>query len=417
MKKKVLFLTAGILVLSVSASPVLASDPPEDDYYYDDYYYDDYYYDDYNYEEDNYYQDEDTGEWMESNNAGWTEEEGYFEPHYFYEDGSVWFEDATGIVYIGSQDQYYIDDNGQLMENQQTAPDTSQNSGQKQASDSSSKPEENAEPEKKGELHMVVSFPVSDFITDSMVDGKGGYSETRSVNEGKSMAVLIKLSRAETEAASISSPRDFMAQYYPIGDVTTEEETAIDSYPATHFQYESGLNEDAQAVDALVCQTDEFTFGLFILTPLDNYDKDTEKYATELIKSVNLVYAENIDMAMTDYFQVLTPERWKYLCRYETTPTENGGYVLTYYNGDTPVLTLEARHYDGTDQPLDSVWQSYLGRIANTDGSQQYDLLATISQYSEDASDEWKEMYDTYEDVINGIRIMDGYALTAGSHA
>ena len=39
-------------------------------------------------------------------------------------------------------------------------------------------------------------------------------------------------------------------------------------------------------------------------------------------------------MAMTDYFQVLTPERWKYLCHYETTETENGGYKLTYYNED-----------------------------------------------------------------------------------
>ena len=72
-------------------------------------------------------------------------------------------------------------------------------------------------------------------------------------------------------------------------------------------------------------------------------------------------------MAMTDYFQVLTPERWKYLCRYETTETENGGYKLTYYNEDVPVLTLEARYYDGEDQPLDSVWQGYLGRIETVD--------------------------------------------------
>ena len=47
----------------------------------------------------------------------------------------------------------------------------------------------------------------------------------------------------------------------------------------------------------------------------------------------------------------------------------------------------------------------------------KYDLLATVSQYSEDASDEWKEMYDTYEDVINGIRMLDGCSLVEGSHA
>ena len=168
-------------------------------------------------------------------------------------------------------------------------------------------------------------------------------------------------------------------------------------------------------VDALACQTDDYTFGLFILTPSDAYDKAAEKKATELIKSIDFIYAESVDMAMTDYFQVLTPERWKYLCHYETTETENGGYKLTYYNEDVPVLTLEARYYDGEDQPLDSVWQGYLGRIETVDGK-KYDLLSTISQYSEDASDEWKEMYDTYLDTINGIRMMDGCSLTEGSH-
>ena len=145
------------------------------------------------------------------------------------------------------------------------------------------------------------------------------------------------------------------------------------------------------------------------------YDETAEKEAAELIKSIDFVYAENVDMAMTDYFQVLTPERWKYLCHYETTKTENGGYKLTYYNEDVPVLTLEARYYDGEDQPLDSVWQGYLGRIETVDGK-KYDLLSTISQYSEDASDEWKEMYDTCLDTINGIRMMDGCSLTEGSH-
>ena len=47
---------------------------------------------------------------MEGNDAGWTEQDGYFEPHYYYEDGSVWLEDATGTTYIGSRDKYYIDD-------------------------------------------------------------------------------------------------------------------------------------------------------------------------------------------------------------------------------------------------------------------------------------------------------------------
>ena len=339
---------------------------------------------------------------MEGNDAGWTEQDGYFEPHYYYEDGSVWLEDATVTTYIGSRDKYYIDDYGNLQEYSESEADSS-------SGDSS---EESSESEKRGELHMRVGFPADDTIRESMPE-KGGYFEQRSVNEGKSTAFVLKVANSSLEDSSL---KGFLAEYYPIkGDIITQKDLAFDSYPATKYQYLTAVNEEEKNVDALVCQTDDYTFGLFILTPSDTYDKAAEKEATELIKSIDFVYAESVDMAMTDYFQVLTPERWKYLCRYETTATENGGYKLTYYNEDVPVLTLEARYYDGEDQPLDSVWQGYLGRIETVDGK-KYDLLSTISQYSEDASDEWKEMYDTCLDTINGIRIMDGCSLTEGSH-
>ena len=238
--------------------------------------------------------------------------------------------------------------------------------------------------------------------------------EQRSVNGGKSTAFVLKVPNSSLEDSSL---KGFLAEYYPVkGEIITKKDLTFESYPATKYQYLTEVNEEEKNVDALVCQTDDYTFGLFVLTPSDTYNKAAEKEATELIKSIDFVYAERVDMAMTDYFQVLTPERWKYLCHYETTETENGGYKLTYYNEDVPVLTLEARYYDGEDQPLDSVWQGYLGRIETVDGK-KYDLLSTISQYSKDASDEWKEMYDTYLDVINGIRIMDGCSLTEGSHA
>ena len=260
---------------------------------------------------------------------------------------------------------------------------------------------------------MRVGFHDSDTVIESMPE-KENYFERRYVNDEKSTAAVLKVANSSLED---SSANDFLAEYYPVkGEITTKKDLTFESYPATKYQYVTSVNEEDKNVDALVCQTDDYTFGLFILTPSDTYDKAAEKAAAELIKSVNFIYAERIDMAMTDHFQVLTPERWKYLCHYETTETENGGYKLTYYNEDVPVLTLEARYYDGKDQPLDSVWQGYLGRIEAMDGK-KYDLLATVSQYSEDASDEWKEMYDTYEDVINGIRMLDGCSLVEGSHA
>ncbi|OLA07310.1 MAG: hypothetical protein BHV90_03710, partial [Clostridiales bacterium 42_27] len=359
----------------------------------------------------------------EGNDAGWTEQDGYFEPHYYYEDGSVWLEDATGTTYIGSRDDYYIDDYGNLQEYSDSEDNSSSNTtgnSSSQTSDSSypgsssnTDTEESSESEKRGELHMRVGFHDSDTVIESMPE-KENYFERRYVNDEKSTAAVLKVANSSLED---SSANDFLAEYYPVkGEITTKKDLTFESYPATKYQYVTSVNEEDKNVDALVCQTDDYTFGLFILTPSDTYDKAAEKAAAELIKSVNFIYAERIDMAMTDHFQVLTPERWKYLCHYETTETENGGYKLTYYNEDVPVLTLEARYYDGKDQPLDSVWQGYLGRIEAMDGK-KYDLLATVSQYSEDASDEWKEMYDTYEDVINGIRMLDGCSLVEGSHA
>ncbi|WP_411328344.1 hypothetical protein [Blautia obeum] len=407
MHKKFLVLLTGSIALSISAVPVLASDPPTDDGQYiwqdenGDYWYRNGSEDEY-IGEGNYAPDPDSGELMESNDAGWTEQDGYFEPHYYYEDGSVWLEDATGTTYIGSRDTYYIDDYGNLQEYSDSEADSS----------SGDSPEESSESEKRGELHMRVGFPADTTIRESMPE-KGGYFEQRSVNEGKSTAFVLKVANSSLEDSSL---KGFLAEYYPVkGEIITKEDLTFESYPATKYQYLTAVNEEEKNVDALVCQTDDYTFGLFILTPSDTYDKAAEKEAAELIKSIDFIYAEYVDMAMTDYFQVLTPERWKYLCRYETTETENGGYKLTYYNEDVPVLTLEARYYDGKDQPLDSVWQGYLGRIETVDGK-KYDLLSTISQYSEDASDEWKEMYDTYLDTINGIRMMDGCSLTEGSH-
>ena len=407
MHKKILFLLTGLIALSISAVPVLASDPPTDDGQYiwqdenGDYWYRNGSEDEY-IGEGNYAPDPDSGELMEGNDAGWTEQDGYFEPHYYYEDGSVWLEDATGTTYIGSRDKYYIDDYGNLQEYSDSEADSS----------SGDSPEESSESEKRGELHMRVGFPADTTIRESMPE-KGGYFEQRSVNEGKSTAFVLKVANSSLEDSSL---KGFLAEYYPVkGEIITKKDLTFESYPATKYQYLTEVNEEEKNVDALVCQTDDYTFGLFVLTPSDTYDKAAEKEATELIKSIDFVYAERVDMAMTDYFQVLTPERWKYLCHYETTETENGGYKLTYYNEDVPVLTLEARYYDGEYQPLDSVWQGYLGRIETVDGK-KYDLLSTISQYSEDASDEWKEMYNTYLDTINGIRMMDGCSLTEGSH-
>ena len=334
MHKKFLVLLTGSIALSISAVPVLASDPPTDDGQYiwqdenGDYWYRNGSEDEY-IGEGNYAPDPDSGELMESNDAGWTEQDGYFEPHYYYEDGSVWLEDATGTTYIGSRDKYYIDDYGNLQEYSDSEADSS----------SGDSPEESSESEKRGELHMRVGFSADDMIIESMPE-KEGYFEQRSVNDGKSTAFVLKVANSSLEDSSL---KGFLAEYYPVkGEIITQKDLTFESYPATKYQYLTAVNEEEKNVDALVCQTDDYTFGLFILTPSDAYDKAAEKKATELIKSIDFIYAESVDMAMTDYFQVLTPERWKYLCHYETTETENGGYKLTYYNEDVPVLTLEA---------------------------------------------------------------------------
>ena len=84
MHKKILVLLTGAIALSISAVPVLASDPPTDDGQYiwqdenGDYWYRNGSEDEY-IGEGNYAPDPDSGELMEGNDAGWTEQDGYFE--------------------------------------------------------------------------------------------------------------------------------------------------------------------------------------------------------------------------------------------------------------------------------------------------------------------------------------------------
>ena len=142
MHKKILVLLTGAIALSISAVPVLASDPPTDDGQYiwqdenGDYWYRNGSEDEY-IGEGNYAPDPDSGELMEGNDAGWTEQDGYFEPHYYYEDGSVWLEDATGTTYIGSRDKYYIDDYGNLQEYSDSETDSSSGDSSEESSDTS----------------------------------------------------------------------------------------------------------------------------------------------------------------------------------------------------------------------------------------------------------------------------------------
>lgn len=225
MHKKILVLLTGAIALSISAVPVLASDPPTDDGQYiwqdenGDYWYRNGSEDEY-IGEGNYAPDPDSGELMEGNDAGWTEQDGYFEPHYYYEDGSVWLEDATGTTYIGSRDKYYIDDYGNLQEYSDSETDSSSGDSSEESSDTSgnsssqdsdssypnsssdTNTEDSSESEKRGELHMRVGFPADDTIRESMPE-KEGYFEQRSVNGGKSTAFVLKVPKFLSGGSSL----------------------------------------------------------------------------------------------------------------------------------------------------------------------------------------------------------------------
>lgn len=216
MHKKISVLLTGAIALSISAVPVLASDPPTDDGQYiwqdenGDYWYRNGSEDEY-IGEGNYAPDPDSGELMEGNDAGWTEQDGYFEPHYYYEDGSVWLEDATGTTYIGSRDKYYIDDYGNLQEYSDSETDSSPpeilqknppipvETPSSQDSDSSypnsssdTNTEDSSESEKRGELHMRVGFPADDTPIRESMPEKEGYFEQRSVKWRKKHCLCFK---------------------------------------------------------------------------------------------------------------------------------------------------------------------------------------------------------------------------------
>ena len=164
-RKKIFAICAATFILAPVA--VYASDAPTDEGQYiwqdenGDFWYRNGTEDEY-IGEGNYGQDPDSGEWMEANNAGWTEEEGYFEPHYHYDGkGGVWFEQGDDDYYIGSTDQYYIDDNGQLCE---ISGKASGEHGADTASETSAGDSEDQEAEKTGELYMLADFKLQDTI-------------------------------------------------------------------------------------------------------------------------------------------------------------------------------------------------------------------------------------------------------------
>ena len=88
MKKYYLLLAAGALGCALASLPVLASDAPTDEGNYiwqdenGDFWWRNGSEDEY-LGDGNYAPDPDSGELMEANDAGWTEQDGYFEPHYY----------------------------------------------------------------------------------------------------------------------------------------------------------------------------------------------------------------------------------------------------------------------------------------------------------------------------------------------
>ena len=107
----------------------------------------------------------------------------------------------------------------------------------------------------------MVDFQSTDQILESMPDGKLGYSELRMTNEGKSMALALKV--ANTEAHTTGTPQDFVSEYYAInGAVDSEESLSIASYPATRFHYQTALNEDTKSCGVpVVCASVFATFS------------------------------------------------------------------------------------------------------------------------------------------------------------
>ena len=171
MKKYYLLLAAGALGCALASLPVLASDAPTDEGNYiwqdenGDFWWRNGSEDEY-LGDGNYAPDPDSGELMEANDAGWTEQDGYFEPHYYYEDGSVWWENGDEQTYIGSRDQYYIDDYGNLQEFSSPASDG--NDSNQVSSDSNSFSDDTQQ--RTGELHLMVDFQSTDQILESMPD-------------------------------------------------------------------------------------------------------------------------------------------------------------------------------------------------------------------------------------------------------
>ena len=70
------------------------------------------------------------------------------------------------------------------------------------------------------------------------------------------------------------------------------------------------VNDEDREVDALVCLTDEYSFGLFILTePKHSMMRIFKSANEELIRSADLIYAERIRYGIVQSFSRFSPQR------------------------------------------------------------------------------------------------------------
>ena len=105
---------------------------------------------------------------MEANNAGWTEEEELcWSPIITMTGkGGVWFEQGDDDYYLGSTDQYYIDDNGQLCEISGKASGDG-GGGTDFLEIAAAGDSEDQEAERTGGLYMLADFKLQDTIMES----------------------------------------------------------------------------------------------------------------------------------------------------------------------------------------------------------------------------------------------------------
>lgn len=118
---------------------------------------------------------------------------------------------------------------------------------------------------------LTGNLPRQAQLIENTLDGEGGYRERLSAEEGNVTLLLLRRAKSRENPEEWTVERALQEDYPDLRGLKTVEGQTVSGYAARRARFETGQNEDARLVDALVFETEEYGFAFAVDVPIDFY--------------------------------------------------------------------------------------------------------------------------------------------------